>query len=90
MDSQATESKSWIRSNNQFDLNDCLDIPLHGHGFLEHNSDGYALQIAELCSSDSYRKFKASLNIANANQSRTNVEIYEKMEGHNKVKQCRI
>lgn len=54
MDSQATESKSCMWSNNCLDLNDCLDIPLRDQSFLENSSDGSALQIAELRSTDSF------------------------------------
>lgn len=39
-------------SNNHLNFNDCLDIPVADHGFLDNSSDGSALQIAELCSFD--------------------------------------
>lgn len=53
MDKKVTESKSSMWSNNCFDLNDCLNIPVHDHGYLENSSDGSAPQIAELRFSDS-------------------------------------
>lgn len=62
MDSQDREFESWKWSNNCLDLNDCLDIPVYDHGFLENRGDGSALQVVELRLTDSYSKFRASLN----------------------------